>query len=260
MPSYVIHHIAGTKLLDKYKVSDKKKGLFLLGNLIPDSIKTLGNETDPIKVKELRDKYYKEIQHEKNATHFRRKEDFNKNVQLCYLEDFLAKYGHLIDDPTVFGYYYHLFVDNYFFSTVFDETFTCLDSNDDKTDLSADTKSYLVLKNKKILTPDVFWSHAGIYDDYTKMNKILLDYYGVSFNEDELRKVLPLFVNPGIEEVDYKNIEAVFRETNNYINESNNVSDKSLNVFDQDKVINFINDVTSKFYDENKELVKKIIK
>ena len=178
MPSYVIHHIAGTKLLDKYKVSDKKKGLFLLGNLIPDSIKTLGNETDPIKVKELRDKYYKEIQHEKNATHFRRKEDFNKNVQLCYLEDFLAKYGHLIDDPTVFGYYYHLFVDNYFFSTVFDETFTCLDSNGHETDLSADTKNYLVLKNKKILTPDVFWSHAGIYDDYTKMNKILLDYYG----------------------------------------------------------------------------------
>ena len=232
MPSYVIHHIAGTKLLDKYKVSDKKKGLFLLGNLIPDSIKTLGNETDPIKVKELRDKYYKEIQHEKNATHFRRKEDFNKNVQLCYLEDFLAKYGHLIDDPTVFGYYYHLFVDNYFFSTVFDETFECLDSNGNKTDLSADTRTY----------------------------KILLEKYGVSFDEGELRKVLPFFINPGIEEVDYANIEAVFRETNGYIAESKAALDTSLNVFDQDKVVSFINDVSTKFENDNPDLIQKLIK
>ena len=260
MPSYVIHHIAGNNLLDKYKISDKQKGLFLLGNLIPDSIKTLGNETDPVKVKELRDKYYKEIQHEKNATHFRRKEDFNKNVQLCYLEDFLAKYGHLIDDPTVFGYYYHLFVDNYFFSTVFDETFECLDSNGNKTDLSADTRTYKILKNGEIVTPDVFWSHAGIYDDYTKMNKILLDYYGVSFDEGELRKVLPFFINPGIEEVDYANIEAVFRETNGYIAESKAALDTSLNVFDQDKVVSFINDVSTKFENDNPDLIQKLIK
>lgn len=260
MPSYVIHHIAGNNLLDKYKISDKQKGLFLLGNLIPDSIKTLGNETDPIKVKELRDKYYKEIQHEKNATHFRRKEDFNKNVQLCYLEDFLAKYGHLIDDPTVFGYYYHLFVDNYFFSTVFDETFECLDSNGNKTDLSADTRTYKILKNGEIVTPDVFWSHVGIYDDYTKMNKILLEKYGVSFDEGELRKVLPFFINPGIEEVDYANIEAVFRETNGYIAESKAALDTSLNVFDQDKVVSFINDVSTKFENDNHDLIQKLIK
>ena len=260
MPSYVIHHIAGNNLLDKYKISDKQKGLFLLGNLIPDSIKTLGNETDPEKVKAIRDKFYKQIQQEKNATHFRRKEDFNKNVQLCYLEDFMAKYGDLIDDPTVLGYYYHLFVDNYFFSTVFDETFSCLDEFGETTDLSADTRTYKILKNGKILTPDVFWSHAGIYDDYTKMNKILLEKYGVTFDETELRKVLPFFINPGIEEVDYANIEAVFRETNGYIAESKVANNTSLNVFDQDKVVSFINDVSTKFEDENPELVRKLVR
>ena len=176
------------------------------------------------------------------------------------LEDFLAKYGHLIDDPTVFGYYYHLFVDNYFFSTVFDETFECLDSNGNKTDLSADTRTYKILKNGEIVTPDVFWSHAGIYDDYTKMNKILLDYYGVSFDEGELRKVLPFFINPGIEEVDYANIEAVFRETNGYIAESKAALDTSLNVFDQDKVVSFINDVSTKFENDNPDLIQKLIK
>lgn len=260
MPSYVIHHIAGNNLLDRYKVSEKQKGLFLLGNLIPDTIKTLGNETDSEKVKKLRDQFYKQIQQEKTATHFRRKEDFNKNVQLCYLEDFMAKYGDLIDDPTVLGYYYHLFVDNYFFSTVFDDTFSCLDGDGHSTDLCADTRSYKILKNNKIVTPDVFWSHAGIYDDYTKMNKILLEKYGVTFNETELRKMLPLFINPGIEEVDYENIESVFRETNGYIAESMAAKDTSLNVFDQDRVVSFIDDVSTKFADENPELVRKLVK
>jgi hypothetical protein len=260
MPSYVIHHIAGNKLLDKYIISDKQKGLFLLGNLIPDSIKTLGNETDSVKVKAIRDKFYKQIQHEKAATHFRRREDFNKNVELPYLEDFSSRYGHLFDDPTVLGYYYHLYVDKYFFSTVFDETFECLDSNGNKTDLSADTRTYKILKNGKIVTPDVFWSHAGIYDDYTKMNKILLEKYGVTFDEGELRKVLPFFINPGIEEVDYANIEVVFRETNGYIAESKAALDTSLNVFDQDKVVSFINDVSTKFENDNPDLIQKLIK
>ena len=261
MPSYVIHHIAGTNLLDKYKVCDKQKCLFLLGNLIPDTIKTLGNETDSLKIKEIRDKYYKEIQKEKFLTHFRRKEDFNKNVELPYLEDFIEKYGHLFDDSTVLGYYYHLYVDKSFFSTVFDETFECLDSNGNKTDLSADTKSYRILKNKNdILKPDEFWSHNGIYDDYTKMNKILLDYYGVEFNEEELRKFLSEFKNPGIEEVDYKNIESVFRETRNYINESMSIKDSSLRVFDKEKVIKFIDDVSCKFSYENNDLIHKLIK
>ena len=260
MPSYVIHHIAGNKLLDKYKVSDKQKGLFLLGNLIPDTIKTLGTETDPKRIKQLRDKFYKQIQQEKTATHFRRKEDFNKNVQLCYLEDFISKYGDLIDDPTVLGYYYHLFVDNYFFSTVFNDTFRCLDSNGCETELSADTKKYRIIKNEKILTPDIFWSHEGIYDDYTKMNKILLEKYGVSFDENELRCVLPFFKNPGIEEVDYANIETVFRETNGYIDESKSAKDTNLNVFDQDRVISFIDEVSTKFEEENPDLIHKLVR
>ena len=260
MPSYVIHHIAGNILLDKFKLSDEKKGLFLLGNLIPDSSKVFGNETDPEVRKALRDANKAAIQQEKETTHFRRKEDFNKNVQLPYLEDFLAKYGNLIEDPTVFGYYYHLFVDREFFGPVFDETFRCLDENENETDEWSETTQYRVLKNDTILTPDVFWSHDGVYGDYTKMNKILLEHYGVTFDEAELRKLLPLFVNPGIEEVDFANIESVFRETRGYIDESMAVKDTSLKIFDQDKVKKFIRDVSDEFVDDNKELVRRFTK
>ena len=260
MPSYVIHHIAGEKLSDKCKLSGTRKGLFLLGNLITDTIKSLGNETDPEKLKQIRDMFKKQIQQEKVATHFRRPEDFVKTVQLCDLDAFMEKYGDLIDDPTVLGYYYHLFVDNYFFSTVFDDTFTCLDRDGHKTELDADTRNYRILKNNRILTPDVFWSHDGVYDDYTKMNKILLEKYGVTFDEAELRKLLPLFKNPGIEEVDYENIETVFRETNGYIKESMAAKDTNLIVFDQDRVVRFIDEVSTKFADENPELVRKLVR
>ena len=72
--------------------------------------------------------------------------------------------------------------------------------------------------------------------------------------------MLPFFINPGIEEVDYANIEAVFRETNGYIAESKAANNTFLNVFDQDKVVSFINDVSTKFEDENPELVRKLVR
>ena len=208
MPSYVIHHIAGNKLLDKYKICDKERGLFLLGNLIPDSSKIFGNETNSQKIRALKDEYKEDIQKEKISTHFRRSEDISKNVQLPYLKYFMDKYGDIIDDPTVLGYYYHLFVDREFFGPIFNETFTCLDSNNVPTDNSCDTKKYQILKSSEILAPKLFWSNSGIYGDYTKMNKLLLEYYGVVFDENELRKIFPFFINPGIDEVNYTNIEA----------------------------------------------------
>ena len=264
MPSYVIHHIAGSNLLKKiengYRLDNDKKGLFLLGNLIPDSSKVFGNETDPEKRKKLKDEHMNEFQQEKVSTHFRRREDEYKNVQLPYLEDFMEKYGNIISNPAVLGYYYHLYTDLHFFKDVFDETFKCLTENGTVSDNWADTKKYQILKNGNLVNCNAFWSHEYIYGDYTKINKLLLDYYNVTFNEEELRQYLKLFTNPGIDEVDFKNILSVFNETNGYIKESMECKDMTLNVFNKDNIINFIDYISNKFIDENEAVVKQMVK
>lgn len=239
MASYVLHHIAGNILLDKYKLSDEKKALFLMGNLIPDS----GNRK------------------EMEKSHFYRKEDFSLNFQKPHLEDFISKYGSLIDNPTVFGYYYHLFVEYCIFDMLYGNAFTCIDYFGIETDDWADTKKYKIKKNKTILSPEDFWSNNFFSGDaFSKINRVLLEYYGIEFDEAELRKFISLFKNPGIEEVDCSNIESIFSKFQSSINEAKSLRKFDLRVFDEDKVIKFIDDVVSKFSDENDALIHKFIK
>ena len=72
-----------------------------------------------------------------------------------------------MDNPTVLGYFFHLFTDNHFFKNVFDDAFVCLDNNGKVTDKWKDTTQYKVLKDGKIVTPKEFWTEENIYGDYT---------------------------------------------------------------------------------------------
>ena len=77
------------------------------------------------------------------------------------------------------------------------------------------------------------------------------------FNENELREYINEIEN-NIEEVDFKNIESVIRDTLLYIKESKNTDDTNLKVFDKNIIINFINELNNNFYRENKQLIKKV--
>lgn len=257
MASYVIHHVAGKMLLEKMNASEEVQAGFLLGNLITDSLKIFGNETDPEIIKQIKNNHRKEIQAEKVATHFRSEEDADKNIQLCNLKAFLEKYGRYMDNPTVLGYFFHLFTDNRFFKNVFDDAFTCLDAEGKRTDTWMDTTQYKVLKDGRIITPREFWTEQNIYGDYTKMNKLVLTNYRINFDEDLLRKGLKLYPNPGISEVDFENIETVIKETKSYIEDSEDANIADLRVFDPNKIISFINEVGTDFVEQYSQYVKR---
>lgn len=255
MPSYVIHYICGNKLIENYKVTPKEKSLFLVGNLIPDSSKIFGN-VDITSIKnDFRKIHRKEIQTEKLTTHFRRKEDRNNVVMLPYPEQFKNKYG--ITDLVTLGYYYHLYTDKYFFNDIFKKSFEFLDNNLEITSNNNEAIYVRIKKNNKVVSKDEFFSTSYLYHDYTVMNKLLLEYFRIMFNENELREYINEIEN-NIEEVDFKNIESVIRDTLLYIEESKNTDDTNLKVFDKNIIINFINELNNNFYRENKQLIKKV--
>ena len=124
MPSYVIHYICGKKLIENYAVNSKEKSEFLVGNLIPDSSKVLGNIETASIPGDYRKKHRKEIQQEKLLTHFRDEKDLDNVIMLPYPEKFKEKYN--ITDLISLGYYYHLYTDKYFFSDIWHKSFVFL--------------------------------------------------------------------------------------------------------------------------------------
>ena len=242
MPSYIIHYICGKKLIENYRVTDKKQALFLIGNLIPDTSK----------IQTKKERYL--IQGEKNKTHFRDGMDKDK-VMLPYPEKFKKKYD--IHNSFYLGYYYHLYTDKYFLSEIFNNSLEFLTSDLRKTDSNKKSKYIRLKKNNKIILKEEFFSQSYLYHDYTIMNKLLLNYYGIQFDESELRKYINL-INSDIEEVDIINLESIILDTLSYIKESQNIKEDNLEVFDKNLIIRFINELNNKFVDENKQILKKV--
>ena len=255
MPSYVIHYICGNKLIEKYKVSPKEKAMFLVGNLIPDSSKVLGNIETASLPGDFRKRHRKEIQQEKLLTHFRDEKDLDNVIMLPYPERFKEKYD--IKDLVSLGYYYHLCTDKYFFSEIWKKSFIFLNDKYEETSSKKEAKYVQIKKNNKIIPIEDFYSSKHLYHDYTIMNRILLDCFNISFDSEELIKYLDGIKNY-IEEVDINNLASVIKDTLFYISESNRIDEEELEVFDKEIIINFINELNKKFTENNQPILKKI--
>lgn len=257
MASFVIHNIAGERLLklleDNYGVnlSVDKRYEFLLGNLIVDSSKLKFQKLDGMTEEKSKKVFRKRVQEEKKMTHFRNEDDTDLCIQVPNLSKFENKYGDLLSSSlAAIGYLFHLYTDKMFFEELFTSTFDTLDKRMMPTIYTSETKMMRVRKNNQIYTIEEFWdgdSKTSIYHDYTVMNKILLDYYGSSFDKDKLLDRVGTFVNPGIEEVEFSNVVSIINKTASFINDSYNVSDNTLNIFDEDIVKKFIDDNADNF-------------
>ena len=263
MASFVIHTIAAEcflkKLEDDYgvKLSKEEKDEFLMANLIPDSSR-LGSISKDASALE-RQQHRMKIQDEKIATHFRNIDDQDLCIQVPDLDKFVEKYGdELADSKSYLGYLFHLYTDKTFFEDLFTKTFDTLDENNEPTIYNSKTCSMLVKKNNKIYTVSEFWdgkSSQSIYHDYTVMNRILLEHFGLEFDGERLKKQAQSFKNPGIEEVDFENITKVLNKTESFIKESYAESDINLNIFDKDQVIDFINENAYGFIEKYKDVL-----
>ena len=269
MASFVIHNIAGEVFLreleGKYGIvlSEEDRNKFLMGNLIVDSSRLKKvypeNITEEEK-KELAFQYRKLGQAEKISTHFRGEDDLDKCIQAPVMEKFINKYGNLFNkDISVLGYFFHLYTDKLFFDDLFTQSFRCLDASGKETIYAKEVRVIQTLKDMKKHLIMEFWNSKnpnGIYTDYTKMNKILLEYYYVNFSSEKLLASKDNFKNPGIEEVDYDNITSVIHKTSKYIEESYELDNVDLSVFDLNVVINFIPYVVENFIKNYSDLIE----
>lgn len=270
MASFVIHHVAGLKFLDKLEndygivLSDKEKNQFLLGNLIVDSTRCklqLKEGLTKEEIQKLKYQHSQNIQNEKISTHFRKSDDKELCIQTPVVADFKTKYESLLSDFSVLGYLFHLYTDKMFFDDLFTESFECLDKDLKPTIYIKDLK---FIKSKK--TGDIYlaldvWkkdSPVSIYSDYTTMNKIMLEHFQINMDFEKLLDCAENnFINPGIEEVDYNNIFSVLKKTSIYIKESYESKNTHLKIFSIDKVKQFIPDVINEFVNQYFYLFKE---
>lgn len=272
MASFIIHTIVGEHLLTKLEktfnttISNYNKKQFLLGNLIVDSIKT--DKTIPSTINKNQITEYKmqiktKIRKEKLTTHFRNPAKEGECLKVPRPELFLKKYNHLIKENfSVLGYLFHLYTDKLFFSKLFAETFDNIDADGNLVTEDKNLIYIRIIKNNIIVDAKDFWSgtsNINIYNDYTIMNKLLLEHFGTSFNQDEFNTFAQeYFVNPGIEEVSFNNITQIINDTHYFIEESYNMKEQELSVFTEEQIIKFVDYVVEQFMKEYKTIINNI--
>lgn len=272
MASFIIHTIAGEKFLSnlssKYGISlnENDKNLFLLGNLIPDSLNV--DKSIPINLSDEEMIDYQvmlnnKIHIEKLKTHFRDESKENLCIKSPELNLFTTKYSNLLSETSVLGYLFHLYTDKIFFNFLFPLTFESLDKNGQIVIYDNESETIRIKKNNKLISAKEFWtgtSKYGIYNDYTIINKLLLESYGTTFDSDKLKKFASEnFHNPGLEEVNYNNIYKIITDTEIFIRESYETDEIELNVFDYSQVKKFIENISENFMIEYKELLDSYI-
>lgn len=261
MASFIIHTIVGERFLNalenKYNItlSDYNRKQFLLGNLIPDSLKldrTIPNNLSSEEVNKYKIDLKRKIREEKRSTHFRNPNQENLCLKIPEISLFLSKYRNLLPhDMTALGYMFHLYTDRIFFSELFPLTFVNLDEFGNETIYDQESRTIRIRKTNQEVDSKSFWAGTcdlSIYDDYTIMNKLLLEEFGTSFSEEEFSDFAKSnFTNPGIEEVSYDKILEIISKTSEFIKESFTLEQISLKIFREEDVKEFILQTPEKF-------------
>lgn len=247
MPSFAVHTICGDKLLKELSVSEEDRIKFLIGNILPDT-KTIDIPDDIDEVSRR-----SKIQSMKMKTHFRT--DKNAILQYPDLEYFLSKYEEQVkNDINALAYFFHLYTDTYYFTRFLPSFVTFLDKDGNKATIRKDIENVHIKKTDEYMTDASFWSkynERGIYQEYSRSNKFLLERYPFSFDIERLKEYLidhPYKVN--IEEINPdKALEGVEQLEMVIINSMSNTNN-NLYIFTNEEMAELVEKVVSSFIKE----------
>ena len=246
-------------------LSEGEKNSFRLGNLVVDVL-GFGKPDifglDDEEMLQVRREYRKKKIQKKLVTHFRDENKSGLCVNSPRLDYFLLKYQDFVfHDFSVLGYFFHLYIDKVFFENFYSHVITCLDQNYQPTDFSKDTFYVRVNKNGKIYLKDEFWGgYHNIYDDYTKLNCYCIQKFGFPFSMEELERFAhDGFINPGIQEVDYQDMDEVLEKMKQFLFDSKASTEEELMAFSFGEMEQFILENAENFYLEYQELLEQFI-
>lgn len=161
MPGHIIHLAAASKVLEMHPMEEEAANAFLLGSIAPDMLERSN----------------------KKQSHFWSDEGFVKFERVPDLEAFCKKYGDMITDPFVLGYYGHLYMDALFMRTSWKTHFSFYDINRQPNDLF-DEVAYVGYKKDindeiQVYPREQFFSNAFYYGDYDRVNPYVIKTYNV---------------------------------------------------------------------------------
>ena len=219
MPGYILHLTAGAMYLnglpeeDLLQRSEKARNDFFVGNLMPDAVS------------------------DKSQSHFRDPKYGDRMMIWPHLDMFREKYGAIMDEPACRGYYFHLYIDKKFFEEYIPRVAEFYDRNNRITEIRDEIAYVRLKKTGEELSPERYLSEEYYYGDYTKMNTWLCRHYHLPENLVEAE-------NPGIEEVDFRNIGKVLEELEGYRNVPAKAVD-DLKVFDLTDLLKFLEEAAA---------------
>ena len=222
MPGYILHLTAARMYLDLLPPTDPLKynldlqNDFFAGNLLPDAVT------------------------QKKESHFRDPLYHDYFIEWPHLNFFLHKYASLLDKPVCLGYYLHLYIDKMFFKYYLPQVVEYYDVNNAIVQLRENVDHVLLKKSGEEIPLETYLSEEYYYGDYTRMNTYLMEHF-------HLPESLTPVPNPGIEEVDFQNLDKVMAELNTYKKIPSNAINE-LKVFDAEELILFLQNCCLSFY------------
>lgn len=223
MPGFIIHLVEATLLL-KYMKKQPDAGWcqeFLLGNLLPDT--RLGAE--------------------KMISHFWAPEHMDYIARAPKLERFLDKYGHRLDEPSILGYYSHLYLDEHYVDRYWPEIL-CFEDKEGHPEPRKALIDRVELREKGMKIPfDQFFTSEYYYGDYTRSNHWFVERYDIH---------PPKFksLNVGMEEVDPEKLHCVLDELACICRKGKIGDEKEMKVFEPESLDEFIQRTAKTFYEE----------
>lgn len=214
MPGYILHLTAARMYLDHLPPEDslccdpKQQNDFFAGNLLPDSVR------------------------DKSRSHFRDPAYRDRMIEWPHPDRFRQKYRNLMRDAGCRGYWFHLYIDRRFFRDYIPRVAEFLDESGTVTDRRDETAYVLVKKSGERVPLSRYLSEEYYYGDYTRMNTWLAEKY-------HLPKTLEPPENPGIEEVDYRDLKKVLEELRGYWGVTVEAALR-LKVFDREDLLEFL--------------------
>ena len=222
MPGFILHLTAAQMLqshLHEYpdfpypiqSVND-----FLVGNLLPDA-------TD-----------------QKELSHFRNPVYRDKMMVFPDLTRFLQKYSSLLANPSVLGYYFHLYIDRKFFKDFIPQVVEFYDKNGQITDIRDEVATVYIQKSQTSIPFSKYLTEEYYYGDYTRMNTYLVNQYKISLDLN------PEVVNPGISEICYKDVQEVLLQLHGFLAVSPEAV-RELKVFPLEKLLLALEEYVEEF-------------
>lgn len=247
MPSFLVHSIAGREIIKKLNLSNEEENQFFIANLLPDTRQIeIDDSWDEI---ELR----RNVQNGKKMTHFRG--ESQGILEYPDLDFFLKKYGSSIkNDLIVYGYFFHLYTDYYYFHTFLPRVITFLDKDYNETNIKVEHLYIKVKQDGKIIDKLDFWSRKdkkGLYQEYSRINKYLIDKYNFTYDYDKYIDYLNnKKLSVKIEEIKLDKIYDLLEELNGYYEEAKDSNLEEFLIFSREDIDNLIQETIDSFFEK----------